>query len=366
VPSVAVPPVPAPAEAAVAAPTGDAAAETRQLPNLRAMAIAFVASLSVGFLQAVISWMAGIALNDRAQPPAPRIFIGYLSSYHWWVSYMMVVPVAVASALPIARAFGELGTRRARLVGIAAAGAALATGAVFIVAPIVKAIYGTPAMVCQWNYLACRPASGSYSPELRVVLMVLGYLHELTGFTGLMFAVLGVLALAWLVREPRAVATRDRVRALLLNQRLSMLAGFLYLVLLRSSKVNIHLTVTGQSPDQVFGRFLHWGSYFEIIDGGTALNLLLGGLWITATVASHLLVAYANLRPTLSDDAHGVWLVISHAVRLAGRPFLLALLGAAVLIALPPPGWVPLLAVVVVIAALAAVSRPLRAVDPPV
>jgi hypothetical protein len=197
------------------------------------------------------------------------------------------------------------------------------------------------------------------------VLLVLGYLHELIGFAGLMFAVLGVLALAWLVREPGAVATRDRVRALLLNQRLSMLAGFIYLVLLRSSKVNIHLTVTGQSPDEVFGRFLHWGSYFQIIDGGTALNLFLGGLWIAATFASHLLVAYASLRPTLSDDAYGVWVVISHAVRLAGRPFLVVLLGATVLIALPPPGWVPLLAVMVVIAAVAAVSRPPRTVDDP-
>ena len=37
----------------------------------------------------------------------------------------------------------------------------------------------------------------------------------------------------------------------------------------------------------------------------------------------------------------------------------------AVLIALPPPGWVPLLAVGVVIAAVAATSRPLRAVDTP-
>jgi hypothetical protein len=71
------------------------------------------------------------------------------------------------------------------------------------------------------------------------------------------------------------------------------------------------------------------------------------------------------VRPTLSDDAYGVWVVISHAARIAGRPFLLSIIGAAVLIALPPPGWAPLLALLVVIAALAAVSRPLRTIDPP-
>src|SRR6185503_11994353 len=205
----------------------------------------------------------------------------------------------------------------------------------------------------QWNYLDCGPRSG-FSPALRGLLMVLGYLHELVGFSGLLFAMVGVLVLSWLSRGPGTPAMRDRMIALLLNQRLCMIAGFGYLVLLRSSKVSIYLTVTGQSQDAgtIAGMFSQWGSYFYLINRGTALNLVLGGTWLIAAIASHLLVAYASVRPTLSDDAYGVWRVISEAATIAGRPFLYCILGAAFFIVLPPPGWAPLVALMVAIAAL--------------
>jgi hypothetical protein len=142
--------------------------------------------------------------------------------------------------------------------------------------------------------------------------------------------------------------------SLLLNQRLCLLAGLGYLVLLRSSKISIYLAVSEQNHDAITlaSRFLRWGCYFQVIDSGTALNLTLGGTWLVMTFASHLLVAYTLVRPALSDDAYGIWLVISEAARISGRAFLSCLLGAIVLIVAPPPGWAPLAALTVVFAAL--------------
>jgi serine/threonine protein kinase len=337
-----------------AAPAVAAPSPARPLPNLRAMTIAFVASLGVGFLQILIAWSAGIAVNDRAQGDTSRIFVGYLSSYHWWSMYMTVVPIWLASVLPIWRAFGELGTRRARITGSVMAAIGVTVALVLLIAPIQRALWSVPVGACQWNYLDCRPHDGSYSPALRGLLMVLGYLHELIGFSGLFFAIAGTLAFAWLLRGSSAPAMRDRMFSLLLNQRLCLLAGLGYLILLRSSKISLYLAVSEHSRDAITlaSRFLQWGRYFQVIDGGTALNLTLGGTWLIVTFASHLLVAYTQVRPTLSDDAYGVWLVISEAARIAGRAFLSCLLGAIVLIVLPPPGWAPLAALTVVFAAL--------------
>jgi hypothetical protein len=341
--------IPAEAAPAIAAPL-----PARALPNLRAMTIAFVASLGVGFLQIVIAWSAGIAVNDRAQGDTSRIFVGYLSSYHWWAMYMTVVPIWLASVLPSWRAFGELGTRRARIAGAIVAAISVTIALVLLIAPIQRALWSVPVGACQWNYLDCRPHAGSYSPALRGLLMVLGYLHELIGFSGLFFAIAGTLILAWLARDSSAPAMRDRMISLLLNQRLCLLAGLGYLILLRSSKISIYLAVSEQSHDAstLASRFLQWGSYVQVINSGTALNLTLGGTWLVMAFASHLVVAYTHVRPTLSDDAYGIWLVISEAARIAGRAFLSCLLGAIVLIVLPPPGWAPLVALMVVIAAL--------------
>jgi hypothetical protein len=147
---------------------------------------------------------------------------------------------------------------------------------------------------------------------------------------------------------------RARTISLLLNQRLSLLACLGYLILLRSNKISIYLAVSDPSHDAITlaNRFLQWGSYFKVIDSGTALNLTLGGISLVMTFASHLLVAYGQVRPTLSDDAYGIGLVISEAARIAGRAFLTCLLGAIVLIVVPPPGWAPLVALTVVFAAL--------------
>jgi hypothetical protein len=68
-------------------------------------------------------------------------------------------------------------------------------------------------------------------------------------------------------------------------------------------------------------------------------------------------VAHTNVRHTLSDDTYGIWLLVREAARIAGRPFLLFVLGAIVLIVLPPPGWPPLVALVVVIAGVAGWQR---------
>jgi serine/threonine protein kinase len=322
----------------------------RQLPNLRAMVIAFAASLCAGFLQIFVAGIGGIALNDRAAGDAPRVFIGYLASYHWWVMYMVVVPIWLGSALPVWAGFTALGPRGTRARAILLAGA-FATCAVLMLAPMRKAIWGTGLDVCQWNYLDCQP-SNPYSPALRGLLMTLGYVHELLGFTSLFFAAFGVVALSWQSRP--GAAMRERMIALLLNQRLCMIAVLGYLILLRSSKVSIYLTTTGESQDAmtIAGMFSQWGSYFHVINPGTALNLVLGGIWMVATIAAHLLVAYASMRPTLSDDAYGIWRVCSEAVTLAGRPFLYCVLGAAFFIVLPPPGWAPLVALMVGIAGL--------------
>ncbi|HEY0480181.1 MAG TPA: serine/threonine-protein kinase [Kofleriaceae bacterium] len=341
------------AAAAEAAPAIAAPVPARPLPNLRAMTIAFVASLGVGFLQILIAWTAGIAVNDRA-PGESRIFVGYLSSYHWWAMYMTVVPVWLASVLPIWRAFGELGTRRARIAGSVVAAVCVTIALVLLIAPIQRALWSVPVGACQWNYLDCRPHDGAYSPALRGLLLVLGYLHELIGFSGLFFAMAGTLSFAWLLRSSSAPAMTDRMISLLLNQRLCVLAGLGYLILLRSSKISIYLAVSEQGHGAVTlaSRFLQWGSYFRVINSGTALNLTLGGIWLVMTFASHLLVAYTLVQPTLSDDAYGIWLVISEAARIAGRAFLFCFLGAIVLIVLPPPGWAPLAALTVVVAAL--------------
>jgi serine/threonine protein kinase len=324
----------------------------RHLPNLRAMVIAFAASLCVGFLQIFVAWTGGIALNDRAAGDASRIFIGYLSSYHWWVLYMVVVPIWVGSAIPVWAGFAAL-DRRARRVRAVLLAAGFVATAVLLVGPMENAIRGTALEICQWNYLDCRPRS-SYSPTLRGLLMVLGYVHQLLGFSSLKFALFGVLFLSWRSRGPGAPVVRDRIAALLLNQRLCMIAVLGYLILLRSSKVSIYLSMTGESQEAVTiaGMFAQWGSYFHVINAGTALNLVLGGIWMVTTIASHLLVAYANVRPTLSDDAYGIWRVCSEAVTIAGRPFLYCVLGAAVFIVLPPPGWAPLVALMVAIAGL--------------
>jgi serine/threonine protein kinase len=324
----------------------------RHLPNLRAMVIAFAASLCVGFLQIFVAWTGGIALNDRAAGDAPRVFIGYLASYHWWVLYMVVVPIWVGSAFPVWAGFAALGPRGKRVRALLLAAAWVACG-VLMLAPIQKALWGTALEVCQWNYLDCRPGS-PYSPALRGLLMALGYVHEAIGFSSLMFAVFGVVVLAWSSRGSGAPAMRARMIALLLNQRLCMIAVLAYLVLLRSSKVSIHLTMTGESQDAVTiaSMFSQWGSYFHVINPGTALNLVLGGIWMVMTIASHLLVAYTSVRPTLSDDAYGIGRVCSEAVTIAGRPFLYGVLGAAFFIVLPPPGWAPLVALMVAIAGL--------------
>ena len=55
--------------------------------------------------------------------------------------------------------------------------------------------------------------------------------------------------------------------------------------------------------------------------------------------------------------------VISEAATFAGRPFLFSVLGAAVLIVLPPPGWVPLVAVMAAIAGLLVWRR--QRIEPP-
>ncbi|HZJ64872.1 MAG TPA: serine/threonine-protein kinase [Kofleriaceae bacterium] len=350
-------PAAAPAIAApVAAPAVAAPIPVRQLPNVRAMAIAFAASLSVGFLQILIAASGGIALNDRAEGDLPRIFIGYLSSYHWWVTYMIAIPVWLASAWPIWTAFGEIGTRRAKIVRAVALAAAFIITGMLLVAPIQRAIWSVPEGACQWNYLDCRPRGGSYSPVLRASLMVLGYLHELLGFTAWKFVMAGGLVLSWWMRGQRAPAMRGRILSLLLHQRLCMITGLAYLVLLRSSKVNIHLAITGEGPDAatVVGQFSQWGSYLHVINSGTALNLAMGGIWLVAAFASHLQVAYESVRQTLSDDAYGIGAVFSEAAAIAGRPFLWCVLGAIVFIALPPPGWAPLVAVMAAIAILVA------------
>jgi serine/threonine-protein kinase len=327
----------------------------RRLSNLRATAIVFAASLGMGVLQMVIAWIGGISGSGRAEGALPRIFIGYLSSYHWWVSYMILVPV-IASCAPLTWiAFGDARTRRAAITRaiVFSVSCALAAGAVS--SEVLRAVRVVPLEACQWNYLHCTPQGGGFSPTLRIVLVVIGYLHELVAYVGSLFTVLGVCALCWLLRGVRtSPAVSARLTSLLLTQRICTIGYIGYLLLLRSSKVGNYLIIVGKGYEQttIIDMFSHWGGYFNVIAHGMVWTLCLGAAWILVTLATHLVVAHRNVRQTISDDTAGIWLLITETGRIAGRRFLLFILAAVVFIVLPPPGWPPLVALLGVIAAL--------------
>jgi hypothetical protein len=236
---------------------------------------------------------------------------------------------------------------------------ALAAATGTVMSEVLRVVTRVPLEACQWNYMHCEPEGGLDSPALRVLLMALGYLHEFLGYCGSLFTVLGVLVLSWLLRSSGGAALRAYVTSVLLDQRLCVIGYLGYLIILRTSKVDNYLVVTGKAHEQntIAGMFSHWGSYPNVITHGMSWPLFVGAVWIIVTLASHLLVAHSNVRQRLSDDTHGVWLLLAETAKLAGRPFLWFILEAIVVIVLPPPGWPPLVAVGVVMIGLAGWQR---------
>jgi len=319
----------------------------RRLPNLRVTVVAFAICLAAAWLQLVVAWSAGILTSGHAVGEPPRMFIGYLASYHWWVTHTVLVPAVTACTVHTWTAFGALATWRAKLARLVVIVIALAIGGAIVLTEVVRVTRTIPLEACQWNYLHCQPEGEAYAPVLRMSLVILGYLHELLGYIGLIFTVFGVLMVTCLGRKPGGPSVVDRMAPHLFNQRLCIIGYLTYLLILRTSKVSLYLSLQGQEQTTIAGMLSHWGSYFNVIAHGMSLNLLGGTLWLAAALVSHLVIAHASVRQALLDDSRGIWLVIAEAARLAGRPFLLFVLEAIVFIILPPPSW-PLLVLLLV------------------
>jgi hypothetical protein len=310
------------------------------------MTIAFTVSLMVGILQLLLAWFGGVASSERSLGTESHVFVGYVTSFHWWVSYVILVPTIVACTVPTWKAYARLGWRYREGLRYGVLALTLVIATVIVLPEVTRSILRGPFPSCQWNYQHCQPSNPDFSPAIRWGLVIIGYTHEFIGYAGLLFTVISVLVLCAAQRTWSPLEQR-RVFTLLVNQRLCVAAYVVYLILLRSSKVGIYLSVNGTDYARATTLDLlsNWSPYFQQIPHGMELTLLMGAAWTAIALVSHLVVAHANVRPSLSDDALGAWAVIVETARLVGRSFLVFMPVALFLIVLPPPGGLSLIVV---------------------
>ncbi|MCP4601203.1 MAG: hypothetical protein GY847_11880 [Proteobacteria bacterium] len=320
----------------------------RSTAPLRRFFFAYFISLTIGILQLAIAHVGGLNQNGIAEgSPAGRLWVGYVSTFHWSASYITVVPlmagcgvVAVGELYRLSRLPGS-----GRLIFAVTAVFALCTAGTLVGTEVYRSMYSTPDRYCQWNYLTCQLAAVQLSSASRKVLYALGYAHYFTayffGFFGGFGVAIHVFMTARIVRDKKArisTVTRD----LLLCQRVILGAYLFYLVMLRSSKTQIYLLLEGNPLPAVSGvwQFLKGADSYiaTIAQNNLWRTLAMGGIWLIITYLTHC-AGYA-FNEIHSDKPHGVnYLVDVQAggYNLLGANFV-AFAGFCLIgIALPPP-----------------------------
>lgn len=324
----------------------------------------FLASFSIGVLQIILSYAAGVHVQSSGDGPQR---FGYLECYNWSLTYLTVVPLILASCVPntvfLYQRSRRLRAHRARfviLMIIALLYAASTAGreawnALFQTAPADIYLEWTTAGAGDWKAV---DLSG-YRRFLWHSLFAIGYAHYFVasffGFAGA-FGTLWYFSVITETGQTRGLLAEEK--EILFNQKIAVLAYLLYLVLLRSLKVFMSLTAGGapvaQSSTLEF--FKHGNAYLEAISGGILINILIGAFWILVMLVTHGLACQLVSPQSVSRRAklflHQVFDWISRAYADIGSATWFWVGVFLIGIVVPPPGIALLLAVAICLGGL--------------
>lgn len=311
----------------------------------------YLLSLMLGIVQLHLAWR-GHLLRDstwlKSSDGITAPWFGYISTFNWWVSYLVTIPIMIACSADGLTVIWRLArdrvqSRRAVLLAIAIA-TALAT--FFVVRELGRSISNEPTEWAQWNDLLVQPAH-NWSPRYRLALHITAYSHYFIAYVLSLSCLFAALAILTTIAYPRSPAARDSPRhtisEVLLDVRLIVGGYLVYLVLLRSTKVGQWLTFRHEPAalDKVYGFLLDARPYFEASREGIFLNIVLGLLWAGICFVAHVLAA--PLFSTLTEDSatvQGAFERLRAGYALLGR-IAVGFFGLVILgIILPPPsGW---------------------------
>ncbi len=330
--------------------------------------VTFMASLVLGGVQVLLAFVAGVGADGVAEGAGARSFFGYIRTYHWWVTYVTVVPVILAfSAQSIIR-MGRLALahREWRRRVVATALLSLVVVGAFSLKKFHESSTVDPAEYCQWNYLACRPADVPFKEGVRFALRIVSYSHYAMGYAALVFNVLTTTWLAAYVRRrkrqiPDAVS---ELSDLLLSQKIVAGAYLFYLALLRSSRVGMELASQSRQPSASLGELIQGLSpNFEATRSGLP-DLGLGLAWVAFCFFTHLLWWRGQNEELVElNDVNGIVRSLMEAYALLGRTFTTYASGCLLLIILPPTSgysFMTVLGLLVVVVALVARTQQRR------
>jgi hypothetical protein len=313
----------------------------------------YLVSLATGLTQLLLAWFGHIMWDSTWTRPIDQVqvpWFGYLATSFWWVPYVISVPVMVACSVQGLFAVSSLceyaKCRTGTLVVACVAGLGLAF--IFAGHDLVRSFTVLPDEWAQWSDVLARPSGSMWSPRYRVAVLLLGYIHYFVAYGVCTACVIGALLVAGRIRVPQSIAARAAssrsLSELLLSVKIVVAGWLFYLVLLRSSKLQMWLIYRNQPPalDHIYDFLKDARPYFEASREGIFTNILLGLLWTGICFAIHVLSAsilntsgqprFTTIGGLLENARAGYDLIGSWWTGFLG----LCLLG----IVLPPPsGW---------------------------
>lgn len=340
--------------------------------------VVYASSLATGLAQLLLAWWGHILWDSTWIRPIDHVpvpLFGYIATFHWWVPYVTSVPVMVASSVYGLSAIASLSAHaRFRRTTVAfACIVGLGFACFFVGHELLRSLTIEPTDWAQWNDLRAQAAGTVWSPGLRTLLHSLGYSHYFIAYAVCTALVIGALTIAFTLQVPQSrpactAVSRD-LSELLFRVKLVVSGWLFYLVLLRSSKVNMWLTSKNQpvSLDKIYQFVSNARPYFEASREGVLTNIMLGVLWCAVCLAIHAQSAVILERSKHGGTAalDGMLSAARAGYELIGR-FWVGYFGLCLIgIVLPPPSGLHFIAVTGVIVGVYLLRRAFKGGEEP-
>lgn len=253
-----------------------------------------VACLLVGLGQMAIAQQGGLFYDGQISVNGKSInWYGYWSTYHWWITYLAILPIALWFAVPCVFECVRTGFSRRNIVPLTAfVVLTLSWACYYLGKDTVRSLTESPERYCQWNRLTAPPPVPS-DRSYQLILFWISTVNYAVSATIVVAASFGATCylVTAVVRRTLSQVSGAHVDMLLRGQRMSSLALLAHLVVLRSSKASLYLKSSGINLQVTKpASFLEYASvYEETLGRGLIDSLVLGGIGIMLAFASHCL-----------------------------------------------------------------------------